>query len=202
MAVTKVDIASRALVLVGANPISSFTDNSTEALITNTIYEEVVESTLAESHWRFAMGQKQLSLLADAPVTRYEYAYQMPSDPAVITIMTVTNSDNPIPYARYEDKIYLNGYGSESKVFMDYVFRQDESLFPTYFRLALIYKLASAYGGSLGRDTDLINSYETKAERQLIKARNIASQETTTQKLNTTRFIAERRSSRSGLVNY
>lgn len=202
MAVTKVDIASRALVLVGANPISSFTDNSTEALITNTIYEEVVESTLAESHWRFAMGQKQLSLLADAPVTRYEYAYQMPSDPAVITIMTVTNSDNPIPYARYEDKIYLNGYGSESKVFMDYVFRQDESLFPTYFRLALIYKLASAYGGSLGRDADLINSYETKAERQLIKARNIASQETTTQKLNTTRFIAERRSSRSGLVNY
>ena len=71
-----------------------------------------------------------------------------------------------MPYARYEDKIYLNGYGSESKVFMDYVFRQDESLFPTYFRLALIYKLASAYGGSLGRDADLINSYETKAERE------------------------------------
>src|SRR6056300_878927 len=202
MAVTKVDIASRALVLVGANPISSFTDNSTEALITNTIYEEVVESTLAESHWRFAMGQKELSLLADAPTSRYEYAYQMPTDPAVITIMTVTNNDNPIPYARYEDKIYLNGYGSESKVYMDYVFRQDESLFPTYFRLALIYKLASAYGGALGRDADIINSYETKAERQLIKARNIASQETTSKKLNTTRFIAERRSSRSCLVYY
>ena len=76
MAVTKVDIASRALVMVGANPISSFTDNSTEALITNTLYEEVVESTLSECSWRFAMGQKQLSLLADAPTSRYEYAYQ------------------------------------------------------------------------------------------------------------------------------
>jgi hypothetical protein len=48
----------------------------------------------------------------------------------------------------------------------------------------------------------MINSYEAKAERQLVRARNIASQETTTKKLNTTRFIAERRSSRSGLVNY
>ena len=202
MAVTKIDIASTALVMVGANPISSFTDNSTEALITNTLYEEVVESTLSECSWRFAMGQKQLSLLADAPTSRYEYAYQMPANPAVITIVAVTNNDHPIPYSRYEDKIYLNGYGSNSKVYMDYVFRQDESLFPTYFRLALIYRLASAFGGSLGRDAAMINSYETKAERQMIKARNIASQETTSKKLNTTRFIAERRSSRSGLVDY
>ena len=202
MTVTKVDIASQGLVLIGANKISSFSDNSTEAQVASTLYEENVESLLSESHWRFAMGQKQLSLLADAPVTRYEYAYQMPSDPAVITIMTVTNSDNPIPYARYEDKIYLNGYGSESKIFMDYVFRQDESLFPTYFRLALVYRLASVFGAAIGRDADILQSYEVKAERQLIKARNIASQETTTKKLKTDMFIAERRSSRSGLVKY
>ena len=202
MAVTKVDIASQGLVLIGANKISSFSDNSTEAQVASAIYEDTVESLLSESHWRFAMGQKQLSLLADAPVTRYEYAYQMPSDPAVITIMTVTNNDHPIPYSRYEDKIYLNGYGSESKVFMDYVFRQDESQFPVYFRLALIYRLASAFGAAIGRDNDIIQSYEGKAERQLLKARNIASQETTTKKLNTDMFIAERRSSRSGLVKY
>ena len=67
MAVTKVDIASRALIMIGANPIASFTDGTTEALTTNTIYEEIVESTLVRSNWRFATGQKQLSLLADAP---------------------------------------------------------------------------------------------------------------------------------------
>ena len=57
MAVTKVDIASRALIMIGANPISSFTDGTTEALTTNTIYEEIVESTLVRSNWRFATGQ-------------------------------------------------------------------------------------------------------------------------------------------------
>ena len=44
---TDIKICSDALLMLGANPISSFTDNSTEALITNTLYEEVVESTLS-----------------------------------------------------------------------------------------------------------------------------------------------------------
>ena len=46
MAVTKVDIASRALVMIGANPIASFTDGTTEANVTNTIYEEIIESSI------------------------------------------------------------------------------------------------------------------------------------------------------------
>ena len=93
MAVTKVDIASRALVMIGANPISSFTDDTTEALVTNTIYEEVVESTLTRHNWRFATGQQQLSLLADAPTGRFEYAYQIPSNPECLKILSVTSND-------------------------------------------------------------------------------------------------------------
>ena len=42
MAVTKIDIASRALIMIGSNPISSFTDDTTEALVTNNIYEEII----------------------------------------------------------------------------------------------------------------------------------------------------------------
>jgi len=42
MAVTKVDIASRALIMIGANPISSFTVDCSDTLFTNNIYEEIV----------------------------------------------------------------------------------------------------------------------------------------------------------------
>ena len=42
MEVTKVDVAARALVMIGASPISSFADDSTEGLVTNNIYEEIV----------------------------------------------------------------------------------------------------------------------------------------------------------------
>tara|TARA_R100001082_G_scaffold79805_1_gene47090 strand:+ start:97 stop:705 length:609 start_codon:yes stop_codon:yes gene_type:complete len=200
MAVTKVDIASRALIMIGANPISSFTDDNTEALVTNNIYEEIVEATLTRHKWRFAIGQKQLSLLTASPTGRYEYAYQIPSSPQCLHIIAVTSNDKSIPYNRYEDKIYLDGYGSSSTLIMDYIFRQDESQFPPYFRLALEYKLASIYAGSVARDAAMVREFDELGERQLLIAKNIDSQETTNKRLSTNRFITERRSSRSGLV--
>ena len=200
MAVTKVDIASRALVMIGSNPISSFNDDTTEALVTNTIYEEVVESTLTRHNWRFATGQQQLSLLANAPTGRFEYAYQIPANPECLKILAVTVNDALIQYSRYEDKIYLDGFGSENAVIMDYVFRQSEDQFPPHFRLAVEYKLASIFGGSVARDAALVREFDQLSERQLLIAKNTDSQETTTKTLSTDRFITERRSSRSGLV--
>jgi len=197
MAVTKVDVAARALVMIGASPISSFADDSTEGLVTNNIYEEIVEATLTRHRWRFATGQKQLSLLTATPIGRWEYAYQMPTSPLVLQIITVSVSDVVIPYARYEDKIYVDGYGSTSTVIMDYIFRQDESKFPPYFRLALEYKLASIYAGAVARDAGMIKQFDELAERQLLIARNTDSQETTSKQLATNRFAEERRSTRT-----
>jgi len=200
MAVTKIDIASRALIMIGSNPISSFTDDTTEALVTNNIYEEIIESTLCRSRWRFATEQQQLSLLANAPTGRYEYAYQIPTNPQCLQIISITENDINIQYARYGDKIFVDGHGSQSKLIMDYIFRQDESEFPPYFRLAVEYKLASVFAGAIARDSAMVREFDNLAERQILIARNTESAETTTKKLATDRFINERRSSRSGLV--
>jgi sensor histidine kinase YesM len=199
MAVTKVDIASRALIMMGAQPISSFSDDSTEALVVNNIYEEIIESSLTRYRWRFATGQKQLSLLADAPVGRYSYAYQMPTNPLVLKINAVTVNDYSIPYDRYEDKIYVNDYGSQSTVIMDYIFRQDESQFPPYFRLALEFQLASIFAGSIARDSGMIREFGDRAERQYLIAKNTDSQETTANKLDTNRYLNLRQSTRSAV---
>ena len=200
MAVTKIDIASRALIMIGSNPISSFTDDTTEALVTNNIYEEIIESTLCRARWRFATEQQQLSLLANAPTGRYEYAYQIPTSPQCLQIISITENDVNIQYARYGDKIFVDGHGSQSKLIMDYIFRQDESEFPPYFRLAVEYKLASVFAGAIARDSAMVREFDNLAERQILIARNTESSETTTKKLATDRFINERRSSRSGLV--
>tara|TARA_R100000687_G_C6394111_1_gene138708 strand:+ start:68 stop:676 length:609 start_codon:yes stop_codon:yes gene_type:complete len=200
MAVTKIDIASRALIMIGSNPISSFTDDTTEALVTNNIYEEIIESTLCRARWRFATEQQQLSLLANAPTGRYENAYQIPTSPQCLQIISITENDINIQYARYGDKIFVDGHGSQSKLIMDYIFRQDESEFPPYFRLAVEYKLASVFAGAIARDSAMVREFDNLAERQILIARNTDSAETTTKKLATDRFINERRSSRSGLV--
>ena len=199
MAVTKVDIATRGLIMIGAQPISSFTDDSTEALVTNNIYEEIVESSLTRHRWKFSTGQKKLSLLTDTPVGRWTYAYQIPTDPLVLQIIAVTVNDYNINYNRYEDKIYVDDYGSSSTLVMDYIFRQDESKFPPYFRLALEFQLASIYAGAIARDTAMIKEFSERAERQYLIAKNIDSQETTTNKLDTNRFISLRQSTRTAI---
>jgi len=197
MATTKIDICARALVMIGAQPITSFTDGSTEALVANNIYEDITRAALTRHKWRFATNQKQISLLSNTPVGRYDYAYQVPTNPEVLQINTVTVNDYVIPYARYQDYIYVNTYGSTSKLIMDYIYRVDESYFPPHFILALEYELAAIFAGSVARDAKMIEQFKLLAERQFLIAKNIDSSETTSKVLDTNRFINLRRSTRT-----
>ena len=197
MATTKIDICARALIMIGAQPISSFSDGSTEALVASNIYDDVLEASLTRHRWRFATTQQQLSLLTSAPTGRYDYAYQIPTSPAVLQIITLTVNDYVIPYSRYQNYIYLNGYGANNEVIMDYIYKVDEQYFPPHFRLALEYELAALFAGSVARDNGLIEQFKTLSERQFLIARNIDSTETTSKVLDTNRFINARRSTRT-----
>ena len=197
MATTKIDICARALVMIGAQPITSFTDGSTEALVANNVYEDITKAALTRHRWRFSTTQKQISLLSNAPVGRYDYGYQIPTDPEVLQINTVTVNDYVIPYSRYKDYIYVNGYGSNSTLIMDYIYRVDEAYFPPHFVLALEYELAAVFAGSVARDSAMIKQFKELAERQFLVAKNIDSAETTTKVLDTNRFINLRRSTRT-----
>ena len=105
MATTDIDICARALVMIGAQPISSFSDGSTEALVASNVYTDVTEASLTRHRWRFATTQGTLSLLSNTPTGRYAYAYQMPTSPAVLQIISVTVNDYVIPYSRYQNYI-------------------------------------------------------------------------------------------------
>ena len=103
MSINDVDvtIASRALNLIGANQISSFTESSTEANVANNLYTTIIEGALTLTRWRFATGQQQLSRLTATPVSRWDSAYQMPTSPPILLLHAVTVNSNPIEYDRY-----------------------------------------------------------------------------------------------------
>jgi hypothetical protein len=107
MAITsKIDIAQQAMVLVGLQPLTSFSDKTDEALSANLLYEPVVEDCLSSHPWNFSTGQKILNRLADTPIDIWDAAYQLPTDVKPLIIQTITNDDVTIQYDRYEDKIY------------------------------------------------------------------------------------------------
>ena len=199
MATTKVDICARALVMIGASPISSFSDGSTEALVASNVYEDVVEASLSRHRWKFATNQKQLSLLSTAPEAKYEYAYQLPANPGVLHIVSLSVNDYIIPYTRYKDMIYVNTYGSNHSLILDYIYRVEEEYFPAHFRLALEYELASLFAGSVSRDAGMIREFKSMADRQFLISKNIDASEVTNKKLDTSRYINLRNTTRTNV---
>ena len=94
MSDSKFDICSKALVLVGANTITSFSENTTESKVANQLYESTLENMLTRSRWRFSAKQAQLSRNASAPTARWSAKYAVPS--GTLLIHTVTVNDNVI----------------------------------------------------------------------------------------------------------
>ena len=186
-----IDIASRALVLIGAEPITSFDSSSTEALVATNMYEDTVRAMLSTARWRFATEQAVLVELSDTPTGRFDIAHQLPSN--LLVLHGITVNDNLIEFTVYGDKVFSDTTSSDTLV-ADFTFRADEVNFPSYFSLALQYSLASIFATSIARDDNLMQLMETKANLLMAKARNIDAQQQTTRKLVTSRFISNRRS--------
>jgi hypothetical protein len=60
--------------------------------------------------------------------------------------------------------------------------------------VAVEYMMAGVFATSVARDSQLSSLMEQKANYFMIQARRLDSQSQTTRKLNTSRFIAQRRS--------
>lgn len=185
MAITSIDICARALVLIGAAPLTSFSDGSTEATVASSLYEDTVRDMLSRHRWRFASGQAQLSRLTAVPDARWDAAYQLPANLLILHAVTVT--DSVIAYDRYQDLVYCNA-GPDDTVIADYSFRADEYLWPPTFITAVEYQLASIFAYSVAAQEQLSDLMEKRAIRYTAIARSIDSQSQTTRRLNVQRF--------------
>ena len=176
---TDIEVAQRAMVLVGMEPLSSFTESTDEALVMNTTYEDVVEDCLAQHNWNFATGQIQLSRLADTPIDRWDSAYALPTNPSVIQVQTITISNVVQTYDIYEKYIYINASENDAVV-LNYIYRVDTQYWTPAFTLWVIYRLASILALSVTRKADIAKSYRELAEMQFRRAKARDSQQVTT----------------------
>ena len=186
-----IDIASRALVLIGAEPITAFGSSSTESLVATNMYEDTVRATLSSARWRFASEQAVLAAVGSDPTGRFDKAHQLPTN--VLVLHAVTVNDNLVNYTVYGDKVFSN-VATADTVVADFTFRQVESEFPSYFSLALEYTLATIFATAIARSASLAKLMNEQSTLLMAKARNLDAQQQTTRKLATTRFITDRRS--------
>ena len=185
-----IDICSRALILVGAEPITSFNDDTTEALIAGNMYEDIARTNLTSTRWRFATNQAVLNRLSDAPTGRFDAAYQLPE---YIFLHAITVRDLQIEYNVYGNKVFCDAAVSDELI-ADFTYRAVEVDWPSYFSVCVEYAMATVFATALIRDQSLSALMDQQYTRLLAKARSIDSQQQTTRRITTSRFITNRRS--------
>lgn len=77
---SKVSIANRALSKLGDARILLLSDESNQARVLNSMFDEVRDAEIRRHRWKFALKRASLPALADAPAWGFAYQYPLPAD--------------------------------------------------------------------------------------------------------------------------
>ena len=163
---TDVSVTSQALLLLRANTISSFSDDSNEAEIANVMYREHIVSLLSIHPWTFATKKIQLSRDSVSPIGEYTYSYVVPSDVLLIWAAFNTDDIGSVPIRDYDiygtdtaRRIYTN----HTALYIDYTFYPSEVMWPGYFTQFAIHSLAAYLAIPVTGNADLAAHYHQVA---------------------------------------
>ena len=161
--ISGITLVGNALNLIGADRISSFDDDSTEAEVTKNIFETTYIAMLTETRWRFATKDKKLARLLEKPdpVYGYNYAFALPSD--YLQLNEATTNDYQI--------VGQNVLANTPELTVTYTFRPEVHHLPGYFIKALEYNLAANFAIPITDDRTKLNDFSSLYSIQLKKAR-------------------------------
>ena len=192
MALTKPEVASKALVMVGANQISSFDGSEIEKVVSRQIYETIVEDCIGAYYWDFASGSQQLVMVTGTTLVNFDNAFQLPTSPAPMTIESVRVNGVEKKYDIFEDKLFIDA-NEENEVILDYTFRADESTGHPAFTIWVVLSLAEAYALSITRKEEIAEAFGKKAETQFAKAKARVGKQTSNKAIRLTRLTSQTR---------
>lgn len=179
MVLSGIGLSARALVRLGALPITSFDDGSAESEIASILYSTVRDALLSSYAWTFASGQIALTQQQAAPLADFEFSYALPNDYLRAISLGAGGTSKGVPYRISRNVLHTNA----QNVTLHYIFRPDESEFPAYFDQALIAKLAAEFCIPVTESTSRANSLFSLAEREYARARQIDAQSDTPNRL-------------------
>lgn len=164
-----IDICNRALIRLGADYISSFTDATAEAEVARALYASVRDHLLSSYPWSFATTQKTLAKLATPPIADYQYSYHLPNDfLRALSVGTIGSQKSLGEYYKIRGRQLQTNSPS---CLLSYIYRPEEGALPAFFLETLIAKLAAEFCLPLTESTSRTEFLIKRAEESLKSAR-------------------------------
>lgn len=175
MALSAIDLSSRALIKIGANSITTFDEGTLESHVAATLYPVVRDAMLSAHPWNFAITQRSLARAAQIPLADHQWAFGLPEDCLRVLSAGSGGRGRGISY-RIQSRLVCT---DSDDVILTYLFRPDEGDFPPFFSLALIARLAAEFCIPLTDSTSRWTSLYRIAEDEFRRAKLMDAQEDT-----------------------
>ncbi|QDX16417.1 hypothetical protein C6W84_17049 (plasmid) [Acinetobacter baumannii] len=169
---TKTDIANQALLMIGADSITSFEENTMTARRMRSVYDSSRKALLRLHPFQCATKRIKLAPLFVKPEFEYSYQYQLPDD--LIRIINANTED----YVVEADRLLSNS----NQLNLVYVYDNKneesyDSLFTECLVLYLASKITKATTGSQGTS----DSYYMQCQELIKQAKAVQAQEVPSQ---------------------
>ena len=173
MALNDVGLCSRALVRLGAAPITSFDDGTAESEIASVLYAPSRDALLSAYPRTFATAQVELNKLSESPLADYQNAFQLPSDYLRAVSAGNGGKGRGLNYRILRGQLHANA----DEVVLTYIYRPEEEEFPPFFDTALIVRLAAEFCIPVTENTSRAESLSRLAEKEFAIARQVDAQQ-------------------------
>lgn len=173
MALNDVALCSRALIRIGAAPITSFADGTAESEIAGALFAPTRDALLSAYAWSFASEQSVLNLLSESPIADYQNAFQLPNNFLRAISAGQGGRGRGLHYRIAKGALHTDA----SDVVLSYIFRPEEEEFPPYFDMVVIARLAAEFCIPVTENTSRADALYRMADIEFARARQIDAQQ-------------------------
>jgi len=173
-----IDISNQALVLLGASPIVSFDDATTEANVLSIMYATSKAQLLRDYPWRSATKYATLAKSTEKPLDpQWDHIFAWPDD--AVRILKIVGSqypNDPLPQFKSVGKeIYTRIDGIAAEYIYDIAEPQMDALMSGALADRVAMDLSYTLTGSNTRESNMAGRYERKLEEARIVDRQEAT---------------------------
>lgn len=166
---TPIDICNSALVKVGQEPISSFTEESKSARVLRIQYPVIRDRLIQDHYWNFAVKTENLALLPEAQIGASESRFALPQD-YFQAIKLISNR-----FYKIESGILIT---DQPTALLRYVWKNFNTFsYTPLFREALAYAIASDIAYLMTQSNTVATRIEQLAKKARLDAASVDAQE-------------------------
>lgn len=207
MATSEINIASNAIIRLGGEPISSFSDGGApggnkHGVIAGNLWPEVRDAALRSHPWNCAVKRVKLAPMTEKPAFGYSNQFALPGD----WLRVLDINDNQ----QYDPDFRVETYGStrvllvsKESVNLRYIYRnEDVSKWDSMLVIATELMMAVAMCYPVTLSFQLRNDLRAELDGVLRQARAINGQEEAQQQFGDFPLLESRYASRSGKFDH